>query len=151
MTVTIRKGSPREPGAEALLRASHALMAALFPPDENFALDIGELDRPGIVFLVAEGAGGAILGTGALALRDGYGEVKSMFTAPQARGQGVAARILEALEAEARAAGLTALKLETGEALEAAVRLYTRVGFRPSGPFGDYTENRTSRFYEKAI
>ena len=141
---------PKEPGASALLTASHPLMQSLFPPEDNFFLDIDALCAPDIRFFAAmEGA--RCLGTGALALRDGYGEVKSMFVDEAARGRGVADAILRRIEEEARDRGLAALKLETGNVLHAAHRLYARHGFTPCGPFGDYPNSPSSIFMEKAL
>jgi len=146
----ITAADPKEPGATALLNASHALMQSLFPPEDNFFLDIEALCAPDIRFFTAmEGA--RCLGTGALALREGYGEVKSMFVDEAARGRGVADAILRRIEAEARREGLGLLRLETGMGLDAAHRLYARHGFAPCGPFGGYPDAASSVFMEKAL
>ena len=92
-----------------------------------------------------------MLGCGALAVQDGYGELKSMFTAPEARGKGVAARILDRLEEKARALGLPVIRLETGDLLHEALRLYARHGFVQRGPFGSYREDPASIFMEKTL
>lgn len=146
----VELSDPRAPGPKALLLSSHALMLELYPPEENYALEIDELCAPDIHFFVAR-EGETTLGTGALAVRDGYGEVKSMFTAPEARGKGVAAALLRQLEDHARSLDLTALKLETGEELAEAIRLYERHGFRRCDIFGDYTPNIYSVFMEKSL
>lgn len=147
--ITIAKADPGD--ARPLLEASHAMMRALYDPDDCHVLSIDALRAPGITFLVARDAGGAVLGCGALAARDGFGEVKSMFTADAARGRGVAAALLDAIEARARAAGLPRLCLETGQELAAAVRLYHRKGFVECGPFGGYTAEGASYFMEKPL
>lgn len=148
--IIVERGNPRDPQATALLEASHALMQALFPPEDNFFLSIDDLCTPDIRFYVGR-QGVTILGTGALAIKDGYGEVKSMFTAEAARGKGVAAAILRAVEDEARAEGLPWLRLETGNVLHVAHRLYERQGFTRCGPFGDYPEAASSIFMEKPL
>lgn len=150
MIPEIRPTDPRDPQAIALLQASHALMQDLFAPEDNHFLSIDALCGPGITFLGAyEGEG--LLGCAALAARPGYGEVKSMFVDPDARGRGVAAALLDRLEAEARGRDLTVLRLETGDALVAAIRAYTRHGFAIRGPFGDYAANDSSVFMEKVL
>lgn len=146
----MRAGDPREPGALALLQASHALMESLFPPEDNHYLSVDALCVPGVSFFVAED-GDEVLGTIALAEKDGYGEVKSMFVAPEARGRGVARALLSHLESVARARGLPLLRLETGNLLEAAIALYTAQGYAVCGPFGAYEINGTSVFMEKRL
>lgn len=141
---------PSSPGPRALLEQSHAMMRDLFPPEDNYFLDLEELRGPDIRFYAARD-GAETLGTGALALKRGYAEVKSMFTSEAARGRGVAAAILRALEDEARGEDITVLRLETAEALDAAIRLYERHGFTRRGNFGDYRPNTTSVFMEKIL
>ena len=148
MPVATRRAAPRE--AAALLEASHALMRSLFPAEANHFLDIDALAAPHIRFLVAEEAG-ALLGCAALRISPEYGEVKSMFVAPEARGKGAGAALLAALEAEAKAVGLPAMRLETGTGLDAAHRLYSAAGFTECGPFGDYEESPFSLFMEKLL
>lgn len=152
----IAPASPFDPDALALLTASHALMGSLFPAESNHGLDAAGLAAPGVLFFCArEDEDAPALGCGALALRDGpdgpYGEIKAMFTAPDARGLGLAAAILARLEAEARSRALPCLRLETGEALAAAIRLYARAGFRRRGPFGGYGPDPLSVFMEKPL
>lgn len=146
----VTPGNPTDPETAALLQASHALMQDLFPAEDIYALQIEALCAPDIRFFIAREPT-QVLGTGALALRAGYGEVKSMFTAPGARGRGVAAALLRRIEDEARAQGLPALKLETGAVLEAAMRLYARHGFAPCARFGDYAPNTTSVYLAKPL
>ncbi|QYX55802.1 GNAT family N-acetyltransferase [Roseovarius sp. SCSIO 43702] len=146
----VEPADPLAPGPRALLEASHALMAETFPPGDIYALDLADLTGPDIRFFTARD-GAEVLGTGALAICRGYGEVKSMFTAPQARGRGVAAALLRRIEDEARDLGLPLLRLETGAALASAVRLYARHGFVECDIFGSYEPNGTSLYMEKRL
>ncbi|TFL19174.1 GNAT family N-acetyltransferase [Jannaschia formosa] len=123
-------------------------MRSLFPAEANHYLEVSALAAPDIRFLAAR-EDEALLGVGAIGLRDGYAEVKSMFTAPEARGRGVGDAILRALVAEARAEGRPLLRLETGRGLDAAHRLYARHGFLPCGPFGAYEAGPYSLFFER--
>lgn len=148
--ISVAPADPRASGPRALLEASHALMDGLFREEDNHYLPIDALTGPDIRFFAAM-SGAETVGTGGLAVREGYGEIKSMFTARAARGRGVGALILGAIEAEARALHLPALKLETGDRLVAAYRLYVRAGFAPCGPFGAYSANGTSLFMEKSL
>ena len=60
-------------------------------------------------------------------------KVVGMYVAPEATGQGVGARLLQALLAQARAEGLESLVLTVTESNEGARRLYERNGFRSFG------------------
>lgn len=149
-TVLIRPGDPRAPEATALLEASHALMQSLFPPEANHYLSIDALCVPSILFFVAD-LNGQTAGCAALALKDGYGEVKSMFVDPAKRGARIGSKLLDRLESEARSRALPLLRLETGNTLVAAHRLYASQGFKTRGPFGDYPDEPTSIYMEKAL
>lgn len=148
--IIVEKTDPHDPQATALLHQSHALMQSLFPPEDNFYLEIADLVAPHIHFFTAR-VGDRICGTGALAIKDGYGEVKSMFVAENARGKGIAGALLRQIEDTAREHDLPVIKLETGNVLHAAHRLYARHGFTPCGVFGDYTTAASSIFMEKRL
>ncbi|MFY0616488.1 GNAT family N-acetyltransferase [Shimia sp.] len=149
-TLEVVDGDPRDPQATALLQASHALMQTLFSKEENHFLSIDELCTPAIQFFVAR-EGGQTLGCVALADKGDYGEIKSMFVAPEARGKGVAHKLMQKLDAAARNAGLTSLKLETGDKLSEAHALYRAHGFADCGPFGSYEANSSSLFMYKDL
>lgn len=148
--IIVEPADPRHPQATALLQASHALMEQLFPPEDNHYLSIDALCVPEIAFFIAR-EGATALGTGALKNHITYGEIKSMFVAETARGRGIADALLRALEDHARSLKLPSLKLETGNLLHSAHRLYARHGFAPCPPFGDYAANDTSLFMEKSL
>lgn len=150
MPVRTRADSPRSPEASALLHASHAYSASLYAPEDNFVLSIDDLCAPDIRFFTAV-LDGRVIGTAALALRAGYGEVKSMFVAPEARGHGAVDALLHRLVAESLALGLPLLRLETGPLNHAAMRVYARHGFVPCGRFGDYPDGPASVFMQRAV
>lgn len=150
MILRVERGDPRSPDATALLEASHAFLTSLYPPEHNHFLSIEALCAADIDFFVAR-LDGCATGCAALKTFDGYGEVKSMFVDPAARGAGTGAALLATLETEARRRGLGLLRLETGDTLQAAHRLYARHGFRTCGPFGDYAEGPHSVFMEKPL
>lgn len=150
MTLIIEPGDPRDPQATALLQASHALMESLFPSEDNHFLSIDALCAPDIHFFIAR-EGDTTLGCAAIANKGEYGEVKSMFVSEAARGKGAADALMRQLEDHARTLKLPALKLETGNLLYAAHKLYKRHGFSLCGPFGDYAEYESSLYMEKNL
>lgn len=66
------------------------------------------------------------------------GSITQHFVAPWARGFGLAKRILECAEGEARAAGLTVLRLRVNATLSAAISLYESCGYKRWGTLDKY-------------
>jgi DNA-binding MarR family transcriptional regulator/GNAT superfamily N-acetyltransferase len=78
------------------------------------------------------------VGCGALKLNGTEpAEIKRMWVAPQTRGLGVGRRLLAALEAHAREAGASAVRLETNKALVEAIALYRSSGYTEVPAFND--------------
>ncbi|MBL9047433.1 MAG: GNAT family N-acetyltransferase [Tabrizicola sp.] len=76
------------------------------------------------------------IGCVSLRLLDGKtAEVKRLWVAGHARGQGLSRRLMQAIEAEARGMGMTSLKLDTHSALTEAVSLYRASGWRDIPPY----------------
>jgi len=146
----IEPASPLEPEITALIRASHALMNDLFPAESNHHLPPEALATEDVRFFAAR-RDGVTIGCAALALRDGYGEIKSMFVDPAARGSGAAPALMRMLEDTAREEGLPLIRLETGDVLTAARRLYAAHGFTERGPFADYPDDPRSIYMEKSL
>ncbi|MEO3976178.1 GNAT family N-acetyltransferase [Streptomyces sp. CAU 1734] len=83
---------------------------------------------------------------------DGDAELKRMYVVPQARGLGLARRILAALEEDARAAGRIRMVLETGDQQPEAIALYLSCGYTPAETkFGHYREYENSRCFTKPL
>ena len=74
-----------------------------------------------------------------------------MYVLPTVRGRGIARGILEVLESEARAIGVTKLRLETGTRQPEAIALYSKTGYSPAGPFGEYPPSPLNVFFEKQL
>jgi len=126
------------------------MMIALYAAKDHHGLSVAALCAPNIRFYVAQRADD-LLGCCALADMGTYGEVKSMFVAPAARGAGVARLLLDRIIAEAETRGLPLLRLETGVGLDAAIALYERAGFVRRAPFGAYSDSPASIFMEKPL
>ncbi len=78
-------------------------------------------------------------------------EIKRMFVLPAWRGRGIARRLLAELERQARAAGHTLARLETGSDLHHAVRLYEAAGYQRIENYGVYAGNSDSVCFEKVL
>ena len=78
------------------------------------------------------------VGCGGLKLGDrGTGEIKRLWTHRNARGLGIARRVLHRLEQLAREAGISTLRLDTNRALLEAQTLYRREGYYEIERFND--------------
>ena len=141
-----------------LLAALDTYLAGLYPPEANHLLSVQELLAQEVAFFAAW-QGDRIVGTGAVRRMPGsdatagqpYGEVKRMFVEPAQRGQGVAQRLLQALEDELRARRIGWSLLETGRDQHEAVQLYQRCGYVIRSTFGGYPDNGLSVFFEKRV
>lgn len=97
----------------------------------------GKPAQAGDVFLVARLDGHAI-GCGSLkALDAATGEIKRMWVAPEARGLGLARRLLQALEEEARRLGITRIVMDTNRSLAEAQSLYRKAGYHDIPSYND--------------
>jgi DNA-binding MarR family transcriptional regulator/GNAT superfamily N-acetyltransferase len=118
------------------------------PTKSNPARD-EEMTPPAGYFVVAR-LEGCPVGCGALKrTKKTNGEIKRMWTAPSARGQGVARRVLQTLELIARDIGLRKLRLETNRTLKEAQALYRQEGYQEVAPFND--EPYADHWFEKKL
>jgi len=102
-----------------------ATLAAAAPGTQIVAL---EDDRVvGAVLLYPAGA--SIEKPGGTTLTLTWPEVRLLAVAPSARGRGVGAALMNECIQRARSAGSTALTLHTTDLMQAAMRLYERLGF----------------------
>lgn len=151
MSITIAIEPPRQESVIRLLELSDAYAQSLYPPESNHLLDMVSLEKPSVTFFVARNDG-VICGCCALVeAGDGTAEIKRMFVDPAARGLGLASRLMDALEDRARAARLSALRLETGIKQPEAIALYRKYGYVEIGPFGNYQPDPLSLFMEKQL
>lgn len=78
-------------------------------------------------------------------------EIKRLFVHPSMRGQGLAKRLLQALEALALQQQVSAIRLETGYLQHAAMALYRGLGYQPISAYGVYIGQSYSRCFEKRL
>jgi GNAT superfamily N-acetyltransferase len=118
---------------------------------DDAPVDPAEFSPPLGLFLVAVLDGVPVGCGGWRDLGDGRVEVKRMFTAPAARGRGVARALLAELERTAAAAGHDRVVLETGLAQPEAMTLYASAGYDPLDGFGHYAGQPLSRSFGKDL
>jgi putative acetyltransferase len=145
----VAQESPNQPDVIALIADLDAYQDSLYPSEGRYALDLASLSQPNVTFMVARTSTGAAVGCGAVVFGDDYGELKRMFVSPGHRGNGVAAKILMAIEAASEEAGYENLFLETGPYQPEALRFYERHGYRRCAAFGSYPEHPLSVFMSK--
>lgn len=138
--VIVAHCDPRAPASVALIEELDRHLNGLYPAESNHLMDLAALCAADVRFFVAS-VGGESLGCGAVKRFTDYTEVKRVYVAPRARGLGIAKRILEALEAATRSAGLAIMRLETGIYQPDAIALFEKAGFARRSSFGDYAQD----------
>ncbi len=130
MTIAIMETDPAGAEAQSCLAAYFAELDRRFPGgfDPGPPGDPAAYRPPRGSFLIARD--GRPLACVALTTDGpGRGEVKRLWVAPQARGLGLARRMMQAVEDRARALGLFHLRLDTNATLTEALALYDRLGW----------------------
>jgi GNAT superfamily N-acetyltransferase len=118
---------------------------------DDTPVDPGEFAPPRGLFLVVTLDGTPVGCGGWRDLGDGRAEIKRMFTAPAARGRGIARALLSELERTAAAAGHSRVVLETGLPQPEAMRLYASAGYDPIDGFGFYAGEPLTRAFAKDL
>jgi GNAT superfamily N-acetyltransferase len=149
MSVVIEQISPHHPQARALLAAARDASDGLYPPTSQHALDPDEAAEGVMVaaWLDREPVGCGVIRP----LEGGIGEIKRMYVSPASRRQGVARKILAALEALAPELGFETIRLETGTLQPEAIALYEHAGYARIEAFGEYVDDPLSLCFEKRL
>ncbi|HEX7804196.1 MAG TPA: helix-turn-helix domain-containing GNAT family N-acetyltransferase [Pseudoxanthomonas sp.] len=122
---------------EAYFRELQERFETGFDPARTVSANPEELVPPAGLFLIAR-LDGRPVGCGGLKVTGRKrGEIKRMWVAPDARGLGIAQRLLDAIEEHAVRMGLNTLQLDTNRALKEARALYTRNGYREIPRYND--------------
>ncbi|HEY3624203.1 MAG TPA: helix-turn-helix domain-containing GNAT family N-acetyltransferase [Roseiarcus sp.] len=139
--VEVAAEAPDSSDARQCLEAYFRELAARFEGGFDAAADdsapVEDMTPPSGLFVIARLDGDAIGCGGFKGIDKATGEIKRVWTAPSARGMGVARRVLRALEAAARGSGLKTLRLDTNRALTEAHALYRSEGYREIARFSD--------------
>ncbi|MGY0017910.1 GNAT family N-acetyltransferase [Streptomyces sp. cg35] len=158
--ITLRPVSFGHPDAVALNDRVQLEYAERYGDEGDVTpLDPTMFTPPQGLYLIAYDASGTPLATGGWRAQDeneenysdGDAELKRMYVTPEARGLGLARRILAALEEDARAAGRTRMVLETGTKQPEAIALYLSSAYEPCDKFGHYRFENLSRCFAKPL
>lgn len=131
------------PESQALIRAALADLGARYGGSgDETPVDAAEFEPPAGTFLVAY-LDGEPVGCGGWRSHGDDGEtaeLKRMYTAPAARGRGVARAVLAAVEHSARDQGRKRIILECGDKQPEAIAMYTSAGYERIPNFGFYQD-----------
>ncbi|MEV6930316.1 GNAT family N-acetyltransferase [Dactylosporangium sp. NPDC051485] len=139
--------SPADPAVSELIALSADEAAGRYgsPAARRFPID------PLARFVLAT-VDGVAAGCGAIQpLDDQTVEIKRMYVRPAYRGNGLARRMLAALEDLAAGSHYLVIRLETGPRQPESIRLYESAGYRPIPPYGPYVHSPLSLCYEKLV
>lgn len=157
--ITLDEADPRSDAARHCLENYYGELARRFARgfDVNLSCDpdAASMMRPKGIFLVAMsdgmpvGCGGLKGGGRDASTGEAYGEIKRLWVAPEARGLGLARKLMSALEAAACDFAMPLLRLDTNSALAEAGALYRATGWREIGRFND--DPYPDLFFEKRL
>ena len=140
-SVKVSAEAPDGADARLCLDAYFRELAARFESGFDAGADdsahVEDMIPPSGLFVIARLDGDAVGCGGFKRVDKAMGEIKRVWTAPSARGIGVARRMLRTLEAAAREKGLKTLRLDTNRALTEAHALYRSEGYREVARFND--------------
>jgi len=147
-----------DPAVAAVIRA---VMPEFGADGPGFALhdpEVGAMhaayDRPGAAYFVVEEAGRVLGGGGVAPLEggpEGTCELRKMYFLPELRGRGAGAALLRHCLEVAAELGFHSCYLETLTGMDAAQRLYRKLGFQPlAGPLGATGHHGCNRWFLKS-
>lgn len=131
--VTIADEDPASAAALWCLGQYYAELASRFEegfdPQVKAYAGVKAEGAPEPCFIIARLAGEPVACGALIPDAQGIAEIKRMWVKPEARGHGIARRLLAELEARARALGCAYLRLDTNRSLPEAQKLYRTAGY----------------------
>jgi GNAT superfamily N-acetyltransferase len=150
-----------DPDVQRLVGQVQEEYVARYGGPDAAAVDPTEFDPPEGLFLVGLLDGRPVATGGWRRLADGPNsggpdsgcavEIKRMYVVSDARGRGLARRMLAELESRAAAAGYARVLLNTGPEQPEAVALYESSGYEPVPGFGHYACHPRALFFGKTL
>jgi GNAT superfamily N-acetyltransferase len=149
--IEIRPARFADPAVQALVREVLADLGARYGSSgDDTPVALTDFDPPAGAFFVASD-GDQLVGCAGWRRHGPNAELKRMYSAPAARGQGLARRMLGVIEDSAREAGLKRVILETGSKQPEAVGLYESAGYDRIEDFGYYKGYENVLSYAKVL
>ncbi len=159
--LTFRPIRPEDdPAVAAIIRA---VMPEFGADGPGFAIHDPEVDAmcaaysvPGAAYFVVESPGGRVLGGGGIAQLDGgepgVCELRKMYFLAAARGTGLGEQLLRHCLVVAKELGYVTCYLETLTGMDAAMRLYAKVGFQKlCAPMGATGHGGCDRWFAREL
>jgi pimeloyl-ACP methyl ester carboxylesterase/GNAT superfamily N-acetyltransferase len=140
------------PVSATLVAEYVAEIKAMYPwwtPDVAPRMTGRDVEPPNGRWLVAYRDGRAVGCGGLKRIDDRVAEIKRIYVTPEARGAGVARKLLTRLEQAAGEAGYEVVRMDTGPKQEASVKLFCSSGYEP---IADYNDNQVAAYwFEKRL
>ena len=137
LSIEVRHGEPAD------LDALMALEQRVFATDQLSRRSMRRLLESRTAMVIVAEQGGSLVGTVVVLFRAGSAVARlySIAVAPPMSGQGVAAMLLDAADARARARGCKSMRLEVHETNAVAISRYRKSGYRQFGRHDAYYED----------
>lgn len=149
--IHLREALFSDPDVQKLVSEAMAELALRYGGSgDDTPITLTDFDPPAGRFFVAT-AGDDLVGCAGWRAHGPDAELKRMFTAPSARGRGVARRLLAAIEESARADGRERVILETGDKQPEAIALYISCGYQRIADFGYYKDSEGVLSYAREL
>jgi GNAT superfamily N-acetyltransferase len=151
--VDIRPSRYLAPAAVALVAAAMADLGQRYGDGDETPVEAIEFDPPHGMFLIAWRDRTAIgcVGWRSHGVTDEVAELKRLYVAPDARGTGVAAALIAAVEESVRRTGRTRMILECGVKQPEAIACYEKAGYTRIDDFGFYKDAAGVRSYGRDL
>jgi putative acetyltransferase len=148
--ISIRPVDPRIPEISGMIADLDAYQASLYPAASNHLVAVEKLAGKGYFFIAAF-AEDRPIAIASSKRHTGYVEIKRLYVPEAHRGRGLAASLMAVLHQKAVSEGYPEARLETGVHQQAAIKLYEKLGYEKTGPFGSYKKDPLSVFMRRKL
>jgi GNAT superfamily N-acetyltransferase len=146
----IVRTSSDNPDFKELVKLLDAELAERDGADHPFYAQYNKIDK--IKFAVVAYENGKPVSCGAIKeYSNDTMEIKRMYTLPESRGRGIAAKVLSDLENWTKELSFERCILETGKKQPEAIALYKKNGYKLIPNYGQYAEVENSLCFKKEL